>query len=210
MEKTIKLKEAKEASDKAKEEEEELDEVSLMKSVLTIVLPKESVTKAIKRLDKSGGTTGAWQKKKQKVEQTAEEAENSEKSKQQLSDLISYADKLLGKGMFNIYQETYESLSFKLSEKVKVATDDVDIFGSDDPRPVVPKPVPQENISDDISWYFKWTNEENAEVHGPYSSQQMLQWQEDGYFKDGVFVKKSSEENREFYSSRRIDFELYL
>ena len=208
----MKLKEEKEANEKAKEEEKEVDEVSLLKSALTILLPKESVTKAIKRLDKSGGTAGAWQKKKQKLESepTAEEAENSEKSKQQLSDLISYADKLLGKGMFNIYQETYESLSFKLSEKLKVAKDDLDMFSSDDPQPAVAKPVPQENICDDILWYFKWTNEQDAEVHGPYGSQQMLQWQEDGYFKDGVFVKKSSEENREFYSSRRIDFELYL
>ena len=46
------------------------------------------------------------------------------------------------------------------------------------------------------------------EVHGPYSSQQMMEWQEAEFFKAGVFCRKVGTDGA-FYNSRRIDFELY-
>ncbi|ESN98949.1 hypothetical protein HELRODRAFT_138341, partial [Helobdella robusta] len=60
-----------------------------------------------------------------------------------------------------------------------------------------------------ISWEFKWENKDEAECYGPYSSEQMLKWQDEGYFKDGVFVRKTTVDSKEFQSSKRIDFSLY-
>ena len=45
-------------------------------------------------------------------------------------------------------------------------------------------------------------------MHGPYSSQQMMEWQEAEFFKAGVFCRKVGTDGA-FYNSQRIDFELY-
>ncbi|CAH1801320.1 unnamed protein product [Owenia fusiformis] len=59
----------------------------------------------------------------------------------------------------------------------------------------------------EVTWEYKW-KEEEEELHGPFTSQQMLDWTEDNYFPDGVLCRKVGKETR-FYSSKRIDFDLY-
>ena len=34
---------------------------------------------------------------------------------------------------------------------------------------------------DEVMWEYKWENEEGVELHGPFSSTQMLEWTESGY-----------------------------
>jgi len=64
---------------------------------------------------------------------------------------------------------------------------------------------------DEEMWEYKWEDSSDAEIHGPFTSLQMLEWTEDNYFPDGVFVRKTSTApDGAFYSSRRIDFELYV
>ena len=75
-----------------------------------------------------------------------------------------------------------------------------------------------------MSWEFKWKTDD-AELHGPHSSQKMLDWQvgnlsfvsivqlhfflqESGFFDAGILVRKVGTE--EFRDSKRIDFELYV
>ena len=58
----------------------------------------------------------------------------------------------------------------------------------------------------EVQWEYKW-KEEDTEIHGPFSSEEMLEWQEDNYFKEGVLVRKVGTEA--FYKSERVDFELY-
>jgi len=70
--------------------------------------------------------------------------------------------------------------------------------------------TPLETPSDVITWEFKWSNEDNIDVHGPCTSEQMQKWVEDGYFKDGVFVRRCGQNDAKFYSSKRIDFDLYI
>jgi len=63
----------------------------------------------------------------------------------------------------------------------------------------------------DEMWEYKWEDTNDAEIHGPFSSLQMLEWTNENYFPDGVLVRKtSSAPDGAFYSSRRIDFELYV
>lgn len=56
-------------------------------------------------------------------------------------------------------------------------------------------------------WEYKWT-QGDPELHGPFTSLQMMQWSDDGFFKDGVMCRKVKK-GGDFYSSKRIDFELY-
>ena len=60
-----------------------------------------------------------------------------------------------------------------------------------------------------VQWEFKWKNEDDAEIHGPNTSHQMQNWVDQGYFESGVWVRRVGQ-GGDFYTSRRIDFELYL
>ncbi|KAK6190714.1 hypothetical protein SNE40_002517 [Patella caerulea] len=65
-----------------------------------------------------------------------------------------------------------------------------------------------EEDDDTVKWEYKWENKETATIHGPFTSSQMLTWTEENFFPDGVFVRKV-DGGGEFYTSKRIDFDLY-
>lgn len=65
------------------------------------------------------------------------------------------------------------------------------------------------SVEDDVTWDLKWSQDEDAEIHGPHSSQQMHAWAKEGYFKRGAWVRRTGQQNQ-FYSAARVDFELYL
>ena len=66
----------------------------------------------------------------------------------------------------------------------------------------------EETKDDEVFWQYKWKHK-NATLYGPYSSTYMLNWNEQGCFGDGVWVRKVGEDDGPFYNSKRIDFELY-
>lgn len=65
------------------------------------------------------------------------------------------------------------------------------------------------DLEENVTWDLKWSQDENAEIHGPYSSQQMHAWAKEGYFKMGAWVRRTGQQNQ-FYNGARVDFELYL
>eukprot|EP00088_Acartia_fossae_P007731 TRINITY_DN1361_c0_g1_i1.p1 TRINITY_DN1361_c0_g1~~TRINITY_DN1361_c0_g1_i1.p1 ORF type:complete len:376 (+),score=128.05 TRINITY_DN1361_c0_g1_i1:49-1176(+) len=71
-----------------------------------------------------------------------------------------------------------------------------------------PRDVAPISLDDEVMWEFKWKNEEDAELQGPFSSTKMLEWADSGYFKDGVWCRKAGS-GGDFSNSRRIDFDLY-
>lgn len=52
-------------------------------------------------------------------------------------------------------------------------------------------------------------DDESGQVHGPHTSDEMLKWQESGFFDKGVFVRKVGSSS-EFLDGKRIDFDLYV
>ena len=58
-----------------------------------------------------------------------------------------------------------------------------------------------------VTWEFRWDEEETSEIHGPHTSEEMLKWQESGFFDKGVFVRKVG--SKAFNDGKRIDFEIY-
>lgn len=82
-------------------------------------------------------------------------------------------------------------------------------------EPLAKKPkteeAPTANItvsSAEVQWEYKWENSDNAEILGPFTSSDMQQWVDEDKFPQGVFVRKVGSD-QDFYTSRRIDFELY-
>ena len=189
--------------------------------------PGESVAKTLRRLGGNKAAMSAsqrWKKKKAGAVEDPQAKENKEK----MLKLTGLADTILTRsGNMEIYEETFESITHKIKveEEKKVGPktnipdgvdddDALDMFADsldDKSQAKAPDAEPSKPavslLEEEVMWEFKW-KEEDEEVHGPHSSQSMLDWQESGYFSDGVLVRKIGSD--EFRSSKRIDFELYV
>lgn len=228
--------------------EAEVNVLAKYEQMLELLKPGETVLKAIKRLGAvAGKNLSASERLKQKKRAAKLAAANGASSSSSASDtastsaattqqeatdfvtqLTELADTILtATGNMDVYQETYESVTFKIkreaSKKLAVAVnDDDDMFG--DGFEVKKDDVPEKedepssslaggaksisDASDEVRWEFKWEDKEEAPVYGPHTSSEMHSWVSEGYFKDGVFVRKEKQDGP-FYSSKRIDFELY-
>ncbi|KAK1798367.1 hypothetical protein P4O66_007834, partial [Electrophorus voltai] len=221
--------------DDDEEEEEEPQEDPLAKynhhqlieAVVGLLLPGETVSTALRRLGGLGG-----QKKKGRLREEGEAGQEAEKGEEpnrdteKLERLTALADRLVGAGEYEIYQQTYEKLAYKLKgmqqrqvakprAKKEEDEDELDMFadqfdeqhgrGKGDEE----EEEDESRVSDEVMWEYKWENKENSELYGPFSSQQMQEWVEQGYFKDGVYCRRIDQEGAQFYNSKRLDFELY-
>lgn len=212
------------------------DSIATYKEILTIVLPGETVLKALKRLGGGKVQTASerWKKKKQAG---SESAEGNSANKEHIVKLTELADAILSNaGNMDIYQETFEGIRFKVQQaeagpSTAKLDADLDMFGEvfdekeqkskDDDEPMAKKvrfssetakdkeDEKEAKPSETVQWEFKWENEEKAEIHGPHSTEEMQDWVNQGYFESGVWVRRVGQAG-DFYSSRRVDFELYL
>lgn len=122
----------------------------------------------------------------------------------------------------DIYQETYEKINAFVEKKNKKEDADLDMYADDfdqkekqtlgktnEEEPSTTEENDDENEQKIVKWEFKWSQDDNAEISGPHSTEQMHKWSTDGHFKTGVWVRKHGEDSQ-FYSSNRMDFELYI
>ncbi|XP_016092020.1 CD2 antigen cytoplasmic tail-binding protein 2-like [Sinocyclocheilus grahami] len=188
----------------------------LTEAVIELMRPGETVAAALRRL----GGLGGHKKKGRLREGEEEKKETSNRDADKLDKLTALADRLVGIGEFEIYQQTYEKLAYKLkgltrgkaAKTLEEEQDDLDMFAEEfDEKQGAEKDEDKDNsrVNDVVMWEYKWDNEENSELYGPFSSQQMQDWVDEGYFKDGVYCRKIDQEHAPFYNSKRIDFELY-
>jgi len=214
---------------------EPVDILSLYKQLLTFVREGESVLKAVKRLGGGKQLSTAERlklKKKQKLEAEAKETDadntsSSVKTPEPMSEVEKVTEVanaiLTASGNMEIYQETFESIKFKINReetKTKAAVvkedDGSDMFGdefevkasSNSEDDAGGKEPSIGDASDEVKWEFKWEDKEDAHIYGPHSSSEMSDWVSSGYFKEGVFVRKQTQGGA-FYTSKRIDFDLY-
>uniref|UniRef100_A0A915KHM6 GYF domain-containing protein n=1 Tax=Romanomermis culicivorax TaxID=13658 RepID=A0A915KHM6_ROMCU len=121
--------------------------------------------------------------------------------------------------------ETVERLNSKetVADKSKNDDDALDMFADNMDNQVLDRKASTEqkmkddakaenNEEDRIAWEYKLVNEPDAEIHGPYDSAQMQKWVDENYFKEnGVWVRRVGQDgDGQFYSSKRIDFDLYV
>ncbi|KAL7850077.1 hypothetical protein SRHO_G00194260 [Serrasalmus rhombeus] len=216
-----------EEEDEEEEKEPEEDPLAkynlyqLTEAVVGLLLPGETVSAALRRL---GGLRG--RKKKSRLMDGVEEEkdETTNRDTEKLEKLTALADRLVGLGEYEIYQQTYEKLTYKLKNMHRGAAaeqpgeneeeeDELDMFADKfDERHSVEKEKKEKDngrVSDEVMWEYKWENKESSELYGPFSSQQMQDWVDQGYFKDGVYCRRIDQEGAQFYNSKRLDFDLY-
>ncbi|XP_043645060.1 CD2 antigen cytoplasmic tail-binding protein 2 homolog [Drosophila teissieri] len=186
--------------------------MNLMK-MLEFMKQGETVKMALQRLGSQRPVLTTLQRIKQK------KAGIVDPKTQEISQLTELANEILSKtGNMDIYQDTYESIKAKIADlpgtsKPKVA-DDIDMYADNFETKELERSKASNDSSkpttttSEVTWEFKWSQEE-TEIQGPFSTEKMLKWSQEKYFKNGVYVRKCGE-NTNFYTSNRIDFDLYL
>ncbi|KAI5097092.1 CD2 antigen cytoplasmic tail-binding protein 2, partial [Silurus meridionalis] len=195
----------------------------LTEEVVNMLQPGETVSAGLRRL----GGLGVRKKKGRARDGGGEEKdESSIRDTEKLDRLTALADRLVVLGEYEIYQQTYEKLAYRLKNMQKAGKrvvkdgveeeeDELDMFADEfDEQHSRKKEEHEEEaesslVSDEVMWEYKWENKENSELYGPFSSQQMQDWVDQGYFKDGVYCRRLNQEGAQFYNSKRLDFELY-
>lgn len=215
--------------DSEEEEEEPAEDplatytkLQLLEGVVELLTPGETVASGLRRL----GGLGRKKKGRLREGEPAKE-ESADRNTEKLDRLTALADRLVGAGEYEIYQQTYEKLAYKVKSmsqgkgrgRPQVAKngdgeDELDMFADKfDEKTAGEKETDNQDDSDtggnEVMWEYKWENKDDCEIYGPFSSQQMQDWVDEGYFKDGVYCRRVDQENAQFYNSKRLDFELY-
>lgn len=188
------------------------DIIAAYRRILEVMKPGETISRTLRRLGQATAKISSIERFRRKKAGIVDE------SAAVVTELTELCNNILTKmGNMDVYEETYEEINRKFASKLKSAdkADDLDIFGDDfdaNAKPTAAQAATSEeqpkDVDNNIKWEFKWTMDD-TEVHGPYATEQMSKWADDGYFKDGVFVKKCGADTQ-FHSSNRIDFDLYL
>uniref|UniRef100_A0A8C8RM78 CD2 antigen cytoplasmic tail-binding protein 2 n=1 Tax=Pelusios castaneus TaxID=367368 RepID=A0A8C8RM78_9SAUR len=211
-----------------------LDKQTLLEGMVELVRPGETVARAIQRLGSKGGAKGSrprrvWTRTKAEAPTPQEEegsALGSPQRREQLERLSGLADQMVGRGVYEIYQETLEKLTLRLRALTQPPPAPVqpapalDMFAEDDDEAnlrtqasggaeVAPLPQDGEEPLAEVMWEYKWENTNGAELYGPFSSTQMQEWVNQGYFENGVYCRKADNSQGQFYNSKRVDFDLY-
>nr|XP_004671133.1 CD2 antigen cytoplasmic tail-binding protein 2 [Jaculus jaculus]XP_044987500.1 CD2 antigen cytoplasmic tail-binding protein 2 [Jaculus jaculus]XP_044987502.1 CD2 antigen cytoplasmic tail-binding protein 2 [Jaculus jaculus] len=216
----VKIKERPPDKHQASDSEEEdsvgqtpMSAQALLEGLLELLLPRETVAGALRRLGARGGGKGG------------SKGTGRPSSPQRLDRLSGLADQMVARGNLGVYQETRERLAMRL-KGLGCRTQ-----GSQDPTPPpsldmfaeevtegeleTRTPTPREGTESpgdglvDVMWEYKWENTGDAELYGPFTSAQMQTWVSEGYFPDGVYCRKLDPPGGQFYNSKRIDFDLY-
>lgn len=221
-----KQREEQQADQEEEEEEEEAEppedplasytQHQLTEAVIELLQPGETVATALRRLGGLGG------RKKGKLREEEKSTEETKRDTEKLDRLTALADRLVGSGMFEIYQQTYEKLAYMLKSMTSKRPavrgeeeedgDELDMFADkfdEKHGETAEDKDDNKRVSDEVMWEYKWENKDNSEVYGPFTSQQMQDWVDEGYFSSGVYCRRVDQEGSQFYSSKRLDFELY-
>lgn len=183
------MKRASEAHEKREKERREkaiMDDAKsdgdLLKLLLPILQPTETVLEALARLNRAKTKKGRWHnRQKQKhseegaevgTEPTQEEKAEEERSKAIIT-MTEAADLLLGRGQSEIYHTEKELLI----RQYRQATGDNWVEPSAD--------EPGSTTTED--WQYRWSdNRDGGEAHGPYDSATIRAWIDAGYFDENV------------------------
>lgn len=205
------------------------DSITSYRRILELMKPRETIKKTLQRLGSTSAKLSSIERWKMK------KAGIVDPNVALVTELTELTNGILTEmGNMDIYEETYEMIMLKYAPKTTTGLsstststansvdDSLDMYADDfDTKekskitatplfvePTAVAPSQSKTVTNEITWEFKWKLEDD-EIHGPFSTQQMQLWVEEGYFKDGVMVKKCGQQ-ADFHTSKRIDFELYL
>ncbi|CAF1094233.1 unnamed protein product [Rotaria sp. Silwood1] len=205
----------------------QFNEINTIQSMLTIMEPGETVVRTIKRLGtilSNNKPKQQWKQRKplpgeipiaKNIEQTSEELK---KNKLLLEEMSGLANQFVSNGELDIYQETYERLKAKLdrlqssSNSTTTTNSTFDMYADSDISSSVNKPTSSTDTdrSSKVLWEYKTDVDSIENLQGPFTTEQMIRLtnMEGKLDKNKVLCRRIGTE--QFYSIKRIDFDLYL
>lgn len=191
--------------------------IMIYTEMLEFVKEGETIAKALKRLGGNKKMSSAQKWKLKKVGSIGKE--NGDQNMADFLRLTELANKIIETGNMDIYQETYEMINFKVQKASAPPPDpEMDMFadegegdkkkGTDTKKTEGPDVKEVQTGIAEVMWELRWKDADEEEIYGPFTNEKMIQWQESGYFQKGAYVRKT-EQRGQWYSTRRIDFELY-
>lgn len=196
------------------------DSLASFSEILAFMQPSESINKTLQRLNKKKMNVSTAQRWKMKKEGIVDEASEN------ITKITGIVNEILTKtGNMNVYELTYEQIKLKVngnkSEAGSSKQMELDMYADDfdekeknvltETSVTFAKPAaPEEDEAAEapLMWEFKLSQAEDSAIQGPFTTEQMSKKAENGDFKNHVFVRKVGDER--FYSSARVDFDLYL
>ncbi|KAL1379612.1 hypothetical protein pipiens_003757, partial [Culex pipiens pipiens] len=174
--------------------------------ILNMMVPKETIKKALQRIGKNNAkltTAQRWKLKK---------AGKLDDSSEKVTKLTELANEILTRdGNMDIYDETYEMIQKKISDaKTSKADDgDLDMYADDfdnkekdklkdgehstDQKPSTSSAAeskPEAEVAKpELMWEYK-EQQEAEKIHGPFTTEQMQKYAEEGRFSSGAFARK--------------------
>lgn len=184
--------------------------LDLVKDIVALMQPKESVAQSLRRLGGSQTQTRRWQnqkKNKRKNEPKDDKDSGAPSADRKQNDelmkrLTGYTDELLGGGDYEIYQATYEKLTHELKTAIKKQEEGAASAEAPAEAPAA-APAPSGPMFE-----YKWNKDEGGELFGPFTAQQMLDWSAQGFFKTPVQCRQVGKPT--FYASNRVEFDDYI
>lgn len=204
------MRKAKEAAAKREEERRRADiqndsvpTSDALKTLIPLLERGETVLEALARLGKGKERRPKWQTKnrnrrKQDIEVKDAEMEDEDQAeirrKAAVEAITESADLILGRDQPEIYDAERELL-MRLYRR-ETGEEWVD----------PPRHEAEESGVDTGTkmWEYRWSDaRDGGEIHGPYEGSMMVQWNDAGYFGDGVEFKRASDPGE---WSRVVDF----
>ncbi|XP_073824775.1 CD2 antigen cytoplasmic tail-binding protein 2 homolog isoform X1 [Musca autumnalis] len=183
---------------------------STYKQILQFMEKNETIAQTIRRLGKNRKKLSTAERIKNKKYGIKDD--NADKI-MVLTELVNHL--LTTTGNMDVYEMTYEVIeevasSVPGSSKTNASDLSLDMYSDDfNTKEKAAQEKSEYCIKDhEIHWEFK-RRQSDVKCEGPYNTAQMLKLSSNGEFgSSGVYVRKIGEDA--FYSSSRIDFDLYL
>lgn len=205
------MKKAKEASDKRDEEQRKqsaLDDAVLTSDLLKRLIPRlekgETVLEALARLGSGKEKKTRWQNRQKNRKKQVSDIADADMAqddsaelqrKEAVEAITDAADKLLTRGQTEIYEAERELLIRQFRRET--GEDWVDL-------PQGALEAPDGAGATSKLWEYRWVDQrDGGEIHGPYEGALMAQWNEAGYFSEGVEFRPTDGRTE---WSRLVDF----
>lgn len=188
------MKKAQEAHDKREQErrqkaleDDSKSDGDILKSLIPLLQPSETVLEALARLNKGHKKKPKWQNKSRKkhangdADMTSNE-EQEEARTNAIDAITEAADLLLARDQPEVY-DTERELLIRQYQRVTGET-------WRDPDPVA-EHQPEQSDTGNADWQYRWSDaRDGGDMHGPYDANTMKAWSDAGYFGEGVEFRK--------------------
>ncbi len=108
-----------------------------------------------------------------------------------IEKITDLADELMSIGYLDVYSEPYERMCSILRRSGAVSEDWQPALNVDSKSPVKSPKNDIESLKDHtgMQWEYKWS--EDGEAHGPFGTEEMRAWQQQGFFQTAsIHVRK--------------------